>query len=54
MSLSFQELHQLTRAAVTRAEELQVPIVISIVDANGTQMVTWRMPDAQDHGESDR
>lgn len=46
MSLSFQELHQLTRAAVTRAEELQVPIVISIVDANGTQMVTWRMPDA--------
>ncbi|AWS96228.1 MULTISPECIES: two-domain cob(I)yrinic acid a,c-diamide adenosyltransferase PduO [Citrobacter] len=46
MSLSFQELHQLTRAAVTRAEELQVPVVISIVDANGTQMVTWRMPDA--------
>lgn len=46
MSLSFQELHQLTRAAVTRAEELQVPIVISIVDANGTQMVTWRMPNA--------
>ncbi|MDM2824775.1 two-domain cob(I)yrinic acid a,c-diamide adenosyltransferase PduO [Citrobacter sp. Cpo089] len=46
MSLSFQELHKLTRAAVTRAEELQVPIVISIVDANGTQMVTWRMPDA--------
>ncbi|WP_204578225.1 cob(I)yrinic acid a,c-diamide adenosyltransferase [Citrobacter cronae] len=46
MSLSFQELHQLTRAAVTRAEELQVPVVISIVDANGTQTVTWRMPDA--------
>lgn len=46
MSLSFQELHQLTRAAVTRAEELQVPVVISIVDANGTQMVAWRMPDA--------
>ena len=46
MSLSFQELHQLTRAAVTRAEELQVPIVISIVDANGTQTVAWRMPDA--------
>lgn len=40
MSLSFQELHQLTRAAVTRAEELQVPVVISIVDANGTQTVT--------------
>ncbi|MFP2824619.1 two-domain cob(I)yrinic acid a,c-diamide adenosyltransferase PduO [Citrobacter braakii] len=46
MSLSFQELHQLTRAAVTRAAELQVPVVISIVDANGTQTVTWRMPDA--------
>ncbi|WP_413594642.1 two-domain cob(I)yrinic acid a,c-diamide adenosyltransferase PduO [Citrobacter youngae] len=46
MSLSFQELHQLTRAAVTKAEELQVPVVISIVDANGTQTVTWRMPDA--------
>lgn len=46
MSLSFQELHQLTRAAVTRAEELQVPVVISIVDANGTQTVVWRMPDA--------
>lgn len=46
MSLSFQELHQLTRAAVTRAEELQVPVVISIVDANGTQTVVRRMPDA--------
>lgn len=46
MSLSFQELHQLTRTAVTRAEELQVPVVISIVDANGTQTVVWRMPDA--------
>lgn len=46
MSLSFQEIHQLTRAAVTRAEELQVPVVISIVDANGTQTVAWRMPDA--------
>ena len=46
MSLSFQELHQLTHAAVTRAEELQVPVVISIVDANGTQTVAWRMPDA--------
>ena len=46
MSLSFQELHQLTRAAVTRAEDLQVPVVISIVDANGTQTVVWRMPDA--------
>jgi ATP:cob(I)alamin adenosyltransferase len=46
MSLSFQELHQLTRCAVARAEELNVPIVVSIVDANGTQTVTWRMPDA--------
>ena len=46
MSLSFQELHQLTCAAVMRAEELQVPVVISIVDANGTQTVAWRMPDA--------
>jgi len=46
MSLSFHELHQLTRAAVTRAEELQVPVVVSIVDTNGTPTVTWRMPDA--------
>lgn len=46
MALTFQELHQLTRAAVTRAEELQIPVVISIVDPNGTQTVTWRMPDA--------
>ena len=46
MSLSFQELHQLTRTAVARAQALKVPVVISIVDANGTQTVTWRMPDA--------
>lgn len=46
MSLSFQELHQLTRSAVERAQELQVPVVISIVDAHGTETVTWRMPDA--------
>ncbi|SUG32629.1 ATP/cobalamin adenosyltransferase [Salmonella enterica subsp. arizonae] len=32
MSLSFQELHQLIRSAVARAEELHVPVVISIVD----------------------
>ncbi|MFR72507.1 cob(I)yrinic acid a,c-diamide adenosyltransferase [Salmonella enterica] len=46
MSLSFQELHQLIRSAVARAEELHVPVVISIVDGNGTPTVTWRMPDA--------
>lgn len=46
MSLSFGDLHQLTRAAVARAEEINVPVVISIVDANGTETVTWRMPDA--------
>lgn len=46
MSLSFQELHLLTRAAIARAEELHIPVVISVVDANGTESVTWRMPDA--------
>ncbi|HFZ8993003.1 TPA: two-domain cob(I)yrinic acid a,c-diamide adenosyltransferase PduO [Citrobacter freundii] len=46
VSLSFQELHQLICAAVTRAEALAVPVVISIVDAHGTETVTWRMPDA--------
>jgi uncharacterized protein GlcG (DUF336 family) len=28
------------------AQQLQVPVVISIVDAHGTETVTWRMPDA--------
>lgn len=46
MSLSFADLHQLTRAAVARAQEINVPVVVSIVDANGTETVTWRMPDA--------
>lgn len=46
MSLSFGDLHQLTRAAVERAQALNVPVVVSIVDANGTEAVTWRMPDA--------
>lgn len=46
MSLSFADLHQLTRAAVERAQALNVPVVVSIVDANGTETVTWRMPDA--------
>ncbi|EJF7617075.1 diol dehydratase reactivase subunit alpha [Escherichia coli] len=31
---------------VMRADELHIPVVISIVDANGTKSVTWRMPDA--------
>lgn len=46
MPLSFQDLHQLIRVAVERAHAIQVPIVISVVDANGTETVTWRMPDA--------
>lgn len=46
MSLSFSELHQIIRAAVARAQEINVPVVVSIVDANGTEAVTWRMPDA--------
>ena len=46
VALSFHDLHQLTRAAVERAQQLQVPVVISIVDAHGTETVTWRMPDA--------
>ena len=46
MSLSFKDLHHLTQAAVARAEALGVPVVVCIVDAHGTQTVTWRMPDA--------
>lgn len=46
MSLSFKDLHQLTQAAVKHAEVLGVPVVVSIVDAYGTQTVSWRMPDA--------
>ena len=46
VALSFHDLHQLTRAAVERAQQLKVPVVISIVDAHGTETVTWRMPDA--------
>lgn len=40
VALSFHDLHQLTRAAVERAQQLQVPVVISIVDAHGTETVT--------------
>ena len=46
MPLTFQDLHQLIRSAAMRADELHIPVVISIVDANGTESVTWRMPDA--------
>ncbi len=45
-SLSFYELHQLIRQAIEHARQLQVPVVVSIVDAHGTETVTWRMPDA--------
>lgn len=42
------DAHQanIIRAAVERAQQLQVPVVVSIVDAHGTETVTWRMPDA--------
>lgn len=46
MSLSFHELHQLARAAMDRARALDVPVVISVVDASGTGMLHWRMPGA--------
>ncbi|WLI77637.1 two-domain cob(I)yrinic acid a,c-diamide adenosyltransferase PduO [Kosakonia sp. H02] len=46
MSLSFHELHQLVRAAMERADAIGVPVVISVVDAHGIGMLTWRMPDA--------
>ncbi len=42
----FTDLHQLIRSAAMRADELHIPVVISIVHANGTESVTWRMPDA--------
>jgi len=44
--LSFHELHQLAKAALTRASEIGVPVVVSVVDAQGIVMLTWRMPDA--------
>ncbi|MGG5844260.1 GlcG/HbpS family heme-binding protein, partial [Klebsiella pneumoniae] len=31
---------------IEHARQLQVPVVVSIVDAHGTETVTWRMPDA--------
>lgn len=40
MPLTFQDLHQLIRSAAMRADELHIPVVISIVDANGTESVT--------------
>ncbi len=39
-SLSFHELHQLIRQAIEHARQLQVPVVVSIVDAHGTETVT--------------
>lgn len=46
MSISFHELHQLTRTAMERASTLGVPVVISVVDASGIGLLSWRMPDA--------
>ena len=46
MSLSFHELHQLAKAALTRAGEIGTPVVVSVVDAHGIEMLTWRMPEA--------
>ena len=46
MSLSFYDLHQIAKTALTRAGALNVPVVISVVDAHGIGMLTWRMPDA--------
>ncbi|WP_314138169.1 two-domain cob(I)yrinic acid a,c-diamide adenosyltransferase PduO [Buttiauxella noackiae] len=46
MSLSFHELHQIVKAAMTHAQTLGVPVVISVVDAQGISMLTWRMPEA--------
>ncbi|QPG07382.1 heme-binding protein [Klebsiella pneumoniae subsp. pneumoniae] len=43
-SLSFHELHQLIRQAIEHARQLQVPVVISIVDAHGTETVTGECP----------
>lgn len=43
-SLSFYELHQLIRQAIEHARQLQVPVVVSIVDAHGTETVTGECP----------
>nr|VXZ92652.1 Cob(I)yrinic acid a,c-diamide adenosyltransferase [Klebsiella pneumoniae] len=43
-SLSFHELHQLIRQAIEHARQLQVPVVVSIVDAHGTETVTGECP----------
>lgn len=45
-SLSFHELHQLAKAALTYADAINVPVVISVVDAQGIGMLSWRMPGA--------
>ncbi|MDT1858003.1 ATP:cob(I)alamin adenosyltransferase, partial [Acinetobacter baumannii] len=40
------EIAEISRSLKALAKELQVPVVVSIVDAHGTETVTWRMPDA--------
>lgn len=46
MSLSFHELHQIVKAAMAHSQALGVPVVVSVVDAHGIGMLTWRMADA--------
>ncbi|TCL02551.1 cob(I)yrinic acid a,c-diamide adenosyltransferase [Sodalis ligni] len=42
----FALVHGLMRAVLDAARELAVPVVISIVDPHGNQVMTYRMPDA--------
>lgn len=44
--LNFIHVHQMMKQAVDASIELKVPVVISVVDANGHLIMTYRMPEA--------
>ncbi len=44
--LGFGKIHQIMKQAVEAAIKHQIPVVISVVDAHGNLIMTYRMPDA--------
>lgn len=46
MSLTFRDLHQIAKTTMSHADRIGVPVVLSVVDASGTETLTWRMPQA--------
>ncbi|WED28694.1 cob(I)yrinic acid a,c-diamide adenosyltransferase [Vibrio sp. DW001] len=45
-NLNFMLVHQMIKQAVDTSIERKVPVVISVVDANGHLIITYRMPEA--------